>query len=69
MAEQPRIEFNNLINEGLEQMRKQLEALESLQQNDDDAMEDILFDAYEDEKAKTMAIDAKIRDARSGMVN
>ena len=67
--EQPRIVLNKLIRQGMDQMRKQLEVLQALQENDDDAMEDILFEAYEKEKAKTMAIDVKIKDARSRMVN
>lgn len=67
--EQLRIELIKLIGDGVEQMTRQIEALQALQANDDDAMENILFDAYEEEKAKTMEIDAKIKDVRSAMLN
>ena len=67
--EQPRIELHSLIGQGMNQMKKLLDALEALQKNEDEAMDNILFDAYEKEKEEVLRIDAKIKDARSAMVN
>lgn len=67
--EQPRIEFNNLIQACMDQMHKHLKALQALQENEDETKDDALIAVCEEEKAKVIELDKQLKEARERMLN